>query len=347
MPTINQSLVAASAIVASLGMASPAHAAVRVDSARADDARSTVVLRGSGFATAPALGVYLVGHSQPLAIVVHGDALIDATLPANLPPGSYEIVVGDAAAFAVTLGPVGPAGDVGAAGPAGAQGPAGAKGEAGEAGIAGATGAKGPTGNAGADGPAGPAGTAGNAGPTGAAGIQGPRGDFGLQGPRGPQGPPGSSPPLFVGPPGPRGPAGGADTAGQNGRSVEVFPGTFAVPHGAPAALVGIGYGPFGGTPTFGDGVFSVSAKATMAADWDGCELRVWLEVRGPTSSMSLPAYRHLPRGAPPLDIQYTVMVPSLAQTGFYNVWLHAASDCPATTLANASISTMWLNRRP
>ncbi len=100
---------------------------------------------------------------MPLVVVTYTSTQVTALLPANLAPGSYQLVLTNhtlqlQAAFDATIGAAGPEGPTGPAGPAGSPGPAG---------VPGATGGMGLTG------PAGPQGTPGAAGPTGATGPQG------------------------------------------------------------------------------------------------------------------------------------------------------------------------------
>jgi hypothetical protein len=192
---------------------------VVVSVAATDAGATTLFLAGSGF---HADSRVLLG-SQPLAVlaVATDGSTLTAQLPAGLAPGTYlvTLVTGPGqvqqAAFAVTLGAVGPQGDPGpagpegAAGPAGSPGPAGPAGPAGPSGAAGAKGADGAPGPAGANGAAGPAGAPGPAGPAGAAGTPGA---IGPAGPQGPQGVPGAA-----GAPGPQGVAGPAGAPGSMG----------------------------------------------------------------------------------------------------------------------------------
>ena len=128
---------------------------------------------------------------------------LTATLPANLPAGSYELFVstngnindnGHTATLDVTLGTTGPKGATGSTGPQGIQGPQGATGSQGPQGIQGpqgATGAQGPQGTNGATGAQGAQGQPGPIGPTGVQGAIGPTGAQGAQGAMGATGPTG------------------------------------------------------------------------------------------------------------------------------------------------------------
>ena len=154
--------------------------------------------------TAPTVTLGLLG--RPLTVVYASPTRIEATLPAELVPGSYLLIVekgnessadapedgGPADAFWITLGGSGAKGDKGDPGPAGPQGLAG---------------------------PQGPTGPSGPAGPKGDQGLPGPAGSVGAMGPAGPQGTPGlpgaQGPAGPIGPQGPQGVAGPADTSTQ------------------------------------------------------------------------------------------------------------------------------------
>lgn len=89
----------------------------------------------------------VVFNTATLAIASYTNTQIVATLPANILPGSYGIVVangiGELFPFVVTYGAIGPQGLVGAPGPAGAPGTIGPQGVPGPAGP---TGPEGPAG---------------------------------------------------------------------------------------------------------------------------------------------------------------------------------------------------------
>ena len=165
----------------------------------------TITITGINFGSITP-GVTLDG--VPLVVEVYSATGVVAYLPANLNPGSYQLVLTDNATqlqgtFDASIGAVGPEGPAGPAGAAGPAGPAGPTGSLGPAGATGATGSAGPAGATGATGPAGTAGARGPAGATGATGAsgpQGPAGPLGLPGPTGATGPMG--PAGAVGPQG-------------------------------------------------------------------------------------------------------------------------------------------------
>jgi len=144
---------------------------------------------------------YVEFNGQVLKLVPGwNNSFVQATLPASVPDGDYQVFVSRSslpassvdphnlpsyewATFSVTLitpipGPQGPAGLTGAQGPQGAQGPSGATGATGATGAQGSIGPAGPIGAAstvpgprGSQGPAGPAGATGATGPAGPAGT--------------------------------------------------------------------------------------------------------------------------------------------------------------------------------
>ena len=103
-----------------------------------------------------------------MVLVSYSNSFIDAILPKNLGPGTYdlEIIQGTlkSSPFGVTIGGAGPPGPTGPTGPIGPAGPVGATGPMGPIGPAGPIGATGPVG---ATGPKGPTGAVGPTGPTG------------------------------------------------------------------------------------------------------------------------------------------------------------------------------------
>ncbi|HXM42527.1 MAG TPA: hypothetical protein VN924_14835, partial [Bryobacteraceae bacterium] len=141
-------------------------------------AEPTITITGGYFGSITP-GVTLDGAT--LVVTTYTQTAVTALLPANIKPGSYQLVLTNfvlelQAALDVTIGavgPEGPAGPAGAAGPAGPAGPAGATGPQGSSGPAGPQGAIGANGPMGPGGPTGPQGPQGAAGPTGATGPQG------------------------------------------------------------------------------------------------------------------------------------------------------------------------------
>src|SRR5580698_608961 len=127
----------------------------------------SITITGKNFGnTMPAVTL----DGATILVESYTSTVVTAELPANLNPGSYQLVLKDtvtdlSGAFDVTIGTVGPQGPAGPAGATGAQGPAG---PAGPQGATGATGATGP------GGPSGPQGPQGNTGATGAEGPTGP-----------------------------------------------------------------------------------------------------------------------------------------------------------------------------
>jgi hypothetical protein len=105
-----------------------------------------------------------------------GKSNIVATLPANLPGGSYSLVLRGQAPMNLTIGVQGPKGDTGAQGlpgPAGPQGIQGPQGETGAQGIQGESGAPGANGTNGSDGINGTNGVDGINGTNGVNGVDG------------------------------------------------------------------------------------------------------------------------------------------------------------------------------
>ena len=204
--------------------------------ARADEL-GVLHISGANFlthkGTFPTVTLGLLG--KPLALVYASSDRIEATLPADLVPGSYLLIVakgsdssagrnedaGPADEFWVTLGGSGAKGDKGDPGPAGPAGPSGPQGPAGPLGPIGPKGdpgLPGPAGTIGAMGPAGPQGTPGLPGAQGPAGPIGPQGPQGLSGPQGPTGPTGPAGPKGdQGLPGPAGSVGAMGPAGPQG----------------------------------------------------------------------------------------------------------------------------------
>ena len=132
-----------------------------------------------------------------LTITASTPTSVTANLPADLPPGSYQLFVsssgnvtdaGHTAELDVTIGAAGPQGATGATGAAGATGPMGATGAPGANGATGSPGANGLNGAPGATGPSGPIGPKGATGSTGSQGPTGTQGPQGITGPTGPAG---------------------------------------------------------------------------------------------------------------------------------------------------------------
>ena len=149
-------LTIVSALWSMTGFAAPS-SQVQIQSAIANG--GMLAIAGQNFGNTTPL-VQLGPISLTLAQPTTATTII-ANLPADLTPGSYELLVSfgnsttQEASFDVTIGAAGPPGPPGATGPAGPAGAAGATGPAGPAGAIGATGPAGPAGAAGATGPAG------------------------------------------------------------------------------------------------------------------------------------------------------------------------------------------------
>ena len=171
---------------------------------------------------------FMPGFSEPIAtldnvplplVSVTNQTLV-ATMPTNLGPGSYLLIVTNSSSqsnsFTVNVGAVGPTGPAGPGHGRGGTGGAadgGCDGTARRSGTYGAPWAGGgPAGAAGPAGPVGPQGATGAAGPQGPAGPAGPQGATGAVGPHGPAGPTGA-----VGPAGPQGATGAAGPQGPAG----------------------------------------------------------------------------------------------------------------------------------
>lgn len=111
-----------------------------VDEGTINYGTSQLMLSGSGFEPSKGSPTVAFNASQ-LTVVSASDTQIVATLPANLVPGTFKVVVmtksGEKAKFDMTYGAVGPQG------PAGLQGSTGATGSAGPTGPTGATGPQG------------------------------------------------------------------------------------------------------------------------------------------------------------------------------------------------------------
>ena len=108
-----------------------------------------ITLTGSSFEPAKAGAPILRFNGSALTVTSYSDTQVVATLPQNVPPGTFNLSVtnssGNSVVFDMTYGPVGPQGPMG---PAGSPGPQGLMGNPGPQGPAG---------------PAGPAGTPGGA----------------------------------------------------------------------------------------------------------------------------------------------------------------------------------------
>ena len=117
------------ALCALLSLAGAAYAQTAIVSAAANSSLTTITITGR--ALQPASGPRLVSlGGQRLSVVSFSNIQINASLPAGLTPGSYDLAVAakGAANFDLTIGaagPAGPAGAPGATGPQGAPGPAG------------------------------------------------------------------------------------------------------------------------------------------------------------------------------------------------------------------------------
>ena len=145
-----------------------------ITEARANNASTTLHLRGINFPSAPR--VTIGDFTAPLAVLAASPTQVDALLPAGIAPGGYLVSLTSSAGG--NSGSDGPRGDVfwvtlGTQGATGPQGPAGP------------TGAMGPTGPQGPMGPMGPAGPQGPQGQRGIDGLPGPQGPQGAQGPQG------------------------------------------------------------------------------------------------------------------------------------------------------------------
>jgi hypothetical protein len=138
----------------------------------ADLSNNVVTIYGTNLSTGnhPSTPVVWL-NDETLAVRSFTESNIVATLPANLPAGTFALEV-DIAKKSYTLDMT-----FGVQGPGGITGPQGPQGATGQQGAQGATG------------PQGPAGPTGATGATGATGPQGPQGPEGPQGPQGPAGP--------------------------------------------------------------------------------------------------------------------------------------------------------------
>jgi hypothetical protein len=251
-----------------LALAGPASAETHIDSVYADRAARLLYIDGGQFTEGLLASEtpYVELDGQPLPLRPNPtNSHIEATLPANLADGEYQVFVsrtnlldalllpphslhlisaGRTANFSLSLltpvagpqgpagpagptGPVGPKGATGATGSAGPTGPAGPSGPIGPSGPQGVAGATGPKGDTGATGATGPRGLKGDTGATGATGATGPKGDTGATGATGPAGPAGAQGPI-----GPQGPQGLQGPAGDSGNdwhltgNVGTVPGT-------------------------------------------------------------------------------------------------------------------------
>lgn len=135
-----------------------------------------------------------------LTITASTPTSLTANLPANLPSGSYHLLIsntgnvtdtGHTGQLDVTIGTTGPQGVTGATGATGAPGPTGATGAAGATGATGSPGANGMNGAPGATGATGANGMNGATGATGATGANGMNGATGVTGATGATGPAG------------------------------------------------------------------------------------------------------------------------------------------------------------
>ncbi|HUP93037.1 MAG TPA: hypothetical protein VM074_12395 [Solimonas sp.] len=257
---ISNRLAALGLALSACGFCGTALAETRVNGIYAD--RVNRVLYVDGFDFTSILGaleipyVELNGARLPVISGTLTNSHLEATLPANLADGEYQVFISKVSslldlnvlqsaahtvtatqrtAYSLTLatpipgpqgiqgltGAQGPAGAIGPTGPQGLTGPAGAIGPQGLQGLTGAAGPAGAIGPQGLQGLTGPAGAIGPQGPTGAAGAAGAQGLQGLQGPQGPAGLLGlqgpAGPQGATGPAGPQGPQGPQGAPGSNG----------------------------------------------------------------------------------------------------------------------------------
>ena len=218
-------LSSAAAISLLFGFQAFAVAPLEITDVTVDESENQIQIKGLNFDNGNSLEFWLGGE---LLTIVSREfepncCTVIAELPANIEPGSYQLVAttgGGAVRYndfdGVTIGaegpvgPQGPQGDIGPIGPQGIQGIPGPQGEQGPIGPVGAQGPKGDTGPQGPKGNIGPQGLQGDLGP------QGPKGDTGAVGPIGPEGP--------AGIPGPEGPQGAIGPPGFNGVDGEPGP---------------------------------------------------------------------------------------------------------------------------
>ena len=214
-----------------------------------DESVNQVQIKGTNFENGNTLEFWLGGEmltilSQELEPTC---CTVIAALPANLEPGSYQLVTttgGGSVRYndfdGVTIGaegPVGPEGPQGDIGPIGPQGPKGDVGAQGQQGISGPQGGQGPIGPEGPQGSQGPQGEIGSVGPQGPQGLKGDTGPIGPQGPLGPIGPEGpvgqpglngldgaTGPQGLAGPQGPAGPEGSPGREGPPGPAGDALP---------------------------------------------------------------------------------------------------------------------------
>jgi len=165
--TIESTLVALTLLLTPALSRAESSNQVVIDSATANLTQHTIAIKGDNFGKTKPI---VLLNDAAVVVTAFSPTALTATLPANIAPGSYHLVVvtGPGAprtgVLDVTIGAVGP------------QGPQGALGPKGEKGDPGAQGTLGPIG------PVGPQGPPGSQGETGQRGLQGP------QGPAGPSG---------------------------------------------------------------------------------------------------------------------------------------------------------------
>lgn len=207
---------------------------IRISRVSADLEAKTLLVDGENFDRG-ILEVELNQNALPLKSVSSSRVL--ATLPKDLQPGSYHLIVSrykqrnrwftfpvDRDDFYFSAGSTGSPGPQGPAGPKGDPGPQGLPGDAGPAGPEGPAGMDGMQGPAGLNGAQGPQGERGPQGEMGPQGDRGPQGEQGLQGPKGDTGPAGADGATGAtgakgdtGAQGPQGPAGATGPAGLQG----------------------------------------------------------------------------------------------------------------------------------
>ena len=167
-------------------------AAPTIISASANASNTAITVTGTNFVAQDAKHPLVANlNNTQLTITASSPTSLTATLPANFPPGSYQLLVsttgnvndtGHTAELDVTIGTTGPQGPTGATGPTGSPGANGMNGAPGATGATGPQGSTGPTGATGATGPIGPTGAKGDTGATGATGPQGATGPTGPAG---------------------------------------------------------------------------------------------------------------------------------------------------------------------
>jgi hypothetical protein len=290
-----------------------------------------LAISGQNFGNTP-YSVFL--GNTTLTVKTWTGTQIVATLPSNVTPGTYPLIVytGKVLPFAVMAVTIGAQGLQGPQGNVGPQGPIGLTGQIGPAGPQGFKGDPGPQGPAGAAGAQGPAGIKGETGPAGAQGATGPKGDTGVQGPKGETG--------AVGPAGPIGPTGPTGATGLTGATGPAGP-TGSTGATGPAGPAGTSFGigsaciAFNGSPstvqmtTFADGTFVLKCPQTSGPGL------VFISSQSYNGNMG---------GLIGADNKCQALAAAAGLPGVFKAWLSDGNDSPSNRFTHNASGYILLN---